>query len=627
MQVHWSSSKLSIGSLRTGRPFRGLLMRGESAVASMGIVLAAILLAAMAGSGWWTLQTQRQTQGQARQEQAQAIGGVMAQSAEVMLGNDELTAVRRLVADAARDHHLKLCRIILSNGLVVADAESSRISAKEVPANWADRPHAQGQLDVASLPDVMTFPIIVRGRGNARLELQTVVSDAWWLYWKTQTGVGLIGAATLVALLCVYRRMRSRLSAMSAIREALLALGNGERMSAALMVNGELGPEALAWNRILEEKDKQQHQTVEERAKESLGTRRSGRTDLDAAFDAMSHGLILVDEKIRAKYANGAAATYLKTDRETLLGVDLSTLITDPGVYESVRNVANGTTRRRSTIEIEQHGEGGVGVLRFNIRPVRKEDSASAMIIIEDVTQQRVAEEARNTFVAQATHELRTPLTNIRLYVETAIEEGDKNPSIRTNALNIINQESRRLERIVGEMLSVAEIEAGSFKLRSADIYLDLLLEELKADFEQQAKDKKMTLLFNLPPKLPVVHGDRDKIVVALHNLVGNALKYTPEGGQVTVSAVVDRGQLSIDVNDTGIGISEEEAEQIFEKFYRSKDPRVGKITGTGLGLTLAREVVRLHGGDITVRSEVNKGSTFTITLPLGVEAAEAAAA
>ncbi|HEY8666722.1 MAG TPA: ATP-binding protein, partial [Tepidisphaeraceae bacterium] len=246
---------------------------------------------------------------------------------------------------------------------------------------------------------------------------------------------------------------------------------------------------------------------------------------------------------------------------------------------------------------------------------------------IEDVTQQRVAEEARNTFVAQATHELRTPLTNIRLYVETAIEEGDKNPSIRTNALNIINQESRRLERIVGEMLSVAEIEAGSFKLRSADIYLDLLLEELKADFEQQAKDKKMTLLFNLPPKLPVVHGDRDKIVVALHNLVGNALKYTPEGGQVTVSAVVDRGQLSIDVNDTGIGISEEEAEQIFEKFYRSKDPRVGKITGTGLGLTLAREVVRLHGGDITVRSEVNKGSTFTITLPLGVEAAEAAAA
>ncbi|MBC8108144.1 MAG: ATP-binding protein, partial [Anaerolineae bacterium] len=108
----------------------------------------------------------------------------------------------------------------------------------------------------------------------------------------------------------------------------------------------------------------------------------------------------------------------------------------------------------------------------------------------------------------------------------------------------------------------------------------------------------------------------------ALHNLVGNALKYTPTGGTVTVDVVADGKQLSFAVRDSGIGISAEDAERIFERFYRAKDPRVEKVTGTGLGLTLAREVVRLHGGEITVDSELNKGSTFTLTLPVAAEAA-----
>src|SRR5436305_299934 len=120
-----------------------------------------------------------------------------------------------------------------------------------------------------------------------------------------------------------------------------------------------------------------------------------------------------------------------------------------------------------------------------------------------------------------------------------------------------------------------------------------------------------------LPPKLPVIRGDRDKITLALHNLMGNALKYTPDGGKVTLEVEVDGKNVSISVTDTGIGISPDDAERIFERFYRAKDPRVAKITGTGLGLTLAREVVRMHGGDITVESQIDQGSTFTMPLPV----------
>jgi signal transduction histidine kinase len=121
-------------------------------------------------------------------------------------------------------------------------------------------------------------------------------------------------------------------------------------------------------------------------------------------------------------------------------------------------------------MSVEVKRTDGAGVLRFSIRAIGRDDAAGAVVFIEDITQQRIADESRNSFVAQATHELRTPLTNIRLYVEQAIEAGEGDATTRANALNVINQESLRLERIVSDMLSVSEIEAGSIKLRSDDV-------------------------------------------------------------------------------------------------------------------------------------------------------------
>ncbi len=167
----------------------------------------------------------------------------------------------------------------------------------------------------------------------------------------------------------------------------------------------------------------------------------------------------------------------------------------------------------------------------------------------------------------------------------------------------------------------MSEIEAGSFKLARHDVRLDVLLEQLKAGYEPQAKEKQIALEFNLPPKFPVLQADRDKISLALHNLLGNGLKYTPQNGEVTVSATVEEGQISIEFTDTGIGISPDDRERIFDRFYRAKDKRVADSTGSGLGLAIARDVIRLHGGDIFVESELDKGSTFTLTLPITEEA------
>jgi signal transduction histidine kinase len=398
----------------------------------------------------------------------------------------------------------------------------------------------------------------------------------------------------------------------------------GESAAETLLIDQSLGHEAAAWNRLVEHQEKLKKAAIAEHTIERLEARRGVKSDSDAVWDAIPQGLVLVNSDMTIKAANGAAAVLLKRRREELPGSSITETVKDEKVLDTIRSIAAGGTQRPVTLEVERAGsaDSGASVLRFSIRPVRKDDPASAMLVIEDITQQRVAEQSRNSFIAQVTHELRTPLTNIRLYVETAIDEGETNATVRSNSLNVINLESRRLERIVSEMLSVAEIEAGSFKVRKDDVYMDVMLDELKTDYAAQATDKNITLEFNRPPKLPRLVGDRDKIALALHNLVGNALKYTPSGGKVTVASDVRDGQFVVDVIDSGIGIKPDEAEKVFEKFYRSTDARVGKITGTGLGLTLAREVIRLHNGDITLQSEINRGSTFTAILPIPKEAA-----
>lgn len=597
---------------------RGWMKRGESVIASTGLGLAMILLAVMAASAWWTLRSQRQTVAAARNEQLHAVGSLLSQSAESLLAGGDVTAVRLLISEAARSHGLAQCRVVLSDGQVVADAESSRITAHRLPESWTGN---ELPADDAIASGMRVFSLTIRNRGQARLEISSKPATADMKPWVVQVELGLIGAVGMCGLLVVYRRMRTQARALSAIREALLARQAGEQSHAAMLVKFP-APEALAWNELINENERLNMELLVQNVRDEGNQNREGGNDLEGVCDAMWQGLLLIDDQMRIKYANGAAAVLLHTSRDDMIGKDVTTLALDNSLLEPIQQVVGGTLRRRVTSEVKLQGDKGQGVLRFHVRPVRRGDRAAAMVIVEDVTQQRMAEEARSIFVTRATHELRTPLTTIRLYAESALEEGERDAGVRAKCLNVINRESKRLERIVADMLSVAEIEAGTLTLRVGDLRLESLFEDLKNDYQAQAGEKEVDLKFNLPPKLPVIKADRDKLVLALHNLIGNAIKYTPASGSVNVNVDVTEKHLTIEVADTGVGISPEETEFVFDKFYRSKDERVAEITGTGLGLSVARELIRLHSGDITVRSQLNHGSIFTLSIPTRLEAA-----
>jgi len=438
----------------------------------------------------------------------------------------------------------------------------------------------------------------------------------------TVTDAVMIHVALLAALACFEWKMRQRDRFAWSIVSSLVAYSRGERSVDALRVGDTLGPLAASYNEILRERDAVARGELQASSSSGGASVEGNSGELQSAIDGLWQGVVLFDHEGRATVMNGAIKIQLGLIDEVGVGSNAAELFSDPDIVEAINEVVHKRLRQRATFELELGEKESRTILRVSVKPV---PGGGAMAVVEDITQLRAASDAQTHMIAHTTHELRTPLSNIRLYVEEALDAPEDDQKLRGRCLNVINQETRRLERMVEDLLSASEIESGSLKIHTGDVRIDAVFQELQEDYQAAATDKNINLSFDLPPKLPVIQGDRQKLAVALHNLMGNAIKYTNEGGVVSVSVREDAGMLIIDVADTGIGIDASEVEHIFDRFFRSGSAAVREITGTGLGLTLAREVARLHGGDIVVESEEGSGSTFSMSIPLPEQLSAAA--
>ena len=225
------------------------------------------------------------------------------------------------------------------------------------------------------------------------------------------------------------------------------------------------------------------------------------------------------------------------------------------------------------------------------------------------------AEERRRELIGDVTHELRTPLANIRSVMEGVIDGVlPADPS----TFHQVEQEAARLQRLVQDLEALSRAEAGQLLLQPQSVNPAALVAEAVAKLQPQYREKGVGLDVQAPAGLPAVHADRWRLMQVLVNLLGNALQYTPEGGQVRVSASIDHDQLVVRVADTGIGIAAEHLPHLFERFYRVDKSRSRTGGGSGIGLTIARHLVEAHGGRISVDSAgLGQGSTFTFTIPV----------
>ena len=430
------------------------------------------------------------------------------------------------------------------------------------------------------------------------------VSDRDGLFAAAGVGAVFVFFASVVAAM--------RLRVLLQIRASLLAFAKGERCEGALSVV-DLPGAASAWNELLKWRQALL-ETAEARA--ILHATEEGEQSNKHAADTLWHGVIVIDEQQIIRYANGASAVFLRQRRDALLGIDIRRVITDEAVIDAIQAAVETGSRQKRVMDVGDATAADASVLRYSVRANGSAGDRSILIVIEDVTQQRISDAVQHAFVAQAAHELRTPLTNMNLYMEQLLED-ELSLEERGTALNVINGEIGRLDKIVGDMLSIAEIQSGSMHAHVGEVRMQPIFEQIETDHSEMARQKKITLKLELPPKLPVLQGDRDKISIVLHNLVGNAIKYTPEGGTVRVVVREEGDRFVTEVIDTGIGISEEDISRVFDRFARADDPRVTKETGTGLGLALARDIARMHDGDITVRSELDAGSIFSFWVPI----------
>jgi two-component system phosphate regulon sensor histidine kinase PhoR len=235
------------------------------------------------------------------------------------------------------------------------------------------------------------------------------------------------------------------------------------------------------------------------------------------------------------------------------------------------------------------------------------------------MTREKEVAELKNDFVSNVSHELRTPLASIRAYVEMLIDGEATDDRTRTEFYDVIQYEANRLGRLIDNILNISRIESGLVKVNKQAQSLSVVVKEALEVISPQAKAKQIRLVERLAPVLYQTSVDHDMLYQAVLNLMSNAVKYTPEGGQVTVETVVDEARRTIAtrITDTGVGIPPKDLPFVFDKFYRAEaNNRMAK--GTGLGLSLVKHIVEaVHQGRIVVESTVGKGSTFGFELDL----------
>ncbi|MDH7602559.1 MAG: ATP-binding protein [Armatimonadota bacterium] len=335
----------------------------------------------------------------------------------------------------------------------------------------------------------------------------------------------------------------------------------------------------------------------------------------DLIISNMTDGIIAVNARGLICLVNRAAAEMLGIKESDVLGAKPVDTDLHP---EIIRLLDECVSHERAlTAEIQLPGQPPrVLGLRAVCSGRRPDATVRAFVIIDDLTQIRRHERVQEEFLSNVSHELRTPLTAIRTTAE-ALMSGAKNDTVLLDRfLTTIVREVDRLSNLVGDLTQIVRISSGITMTEKADCDItDVVLQAVEV-VRPLAKQKGIEINVDMPEKL-VVYCDGTQMIHAVRNLVDNAVKYTPEGGKVWVSAGVDGERFYVRVKDTGIGIPQGEVRRIFERFYRVDKARSRQYGGTGLGLSIVKEIVDAHGGEVCVETELGKGSTFTIFIPL----------
>ncbi len=356
------------------------------------------------------------------------------------------------------------------------------------------------------------------------------------------------------------------------------------------------------------------------------------RSRLAAIIEKSADGVLILRPDRRVEVINQTMEIMLGRVAEDVIGSPCSQVL-------ELQNVTGDDLCGNSHVDIPPQGlrcegelvraSGGNLAVSVTYTPLFDESERLVNVIanVSDITRFREEEEMKSTFVSIISHELKTPVALVKGYAQTlARPDATWDPETARQSLQIIEEEADRLEVLIDNLLDVSRIQAGDLRLDISDVNMNRLLERVAQDYRTQTTAHQIEV--DLPDELPLVSGDEERLRQVFTNLLGNAIKYSPDGGLIRIGAWVDKRagnedkkpRLVVYVADAGIGIPDDELPKIFDRFYRIDTSLRRRTAGVGLGLFLINAIVEAHKGEIWVRSEVNKGTTFSVALPIEEE-------
>ncbi len=350
----------------------------------------------------------------------------------------------------------------------------------------------------------------------------------------------------------------------------------------------------------------------------ALAENENEREKLISILANMSDGVMALDAIGNVMVINQKARQMLGITDEAI-GKSLLSLL-PPQLNSSLTSDSSMETGSYM-IEWPQEDQGQLNlILRLTFTPLKgsTHSDKGSIVVLQDVTEQEKLDRDQKEFVANVSHELRTPLTTIKSYVE-ALEEGAwENKELAPRFLRVTRQETERMIRLVSDLLLLSRMDSSQTKFVKEKIHLSEMLEEVVDRFSVQLRQMQIKMCLNIEEGLPPIWVDLDRMDQVLDNLISNAIKYTPEFGEIVIEAKQRRDLSAVEVliRDNGIGIPKKDLNRIFERFYRVDKARSRGMGGTGLGLSIAQEMIRAHGGAIYIESEIHKGTVVTFTIP-----------
>ncbi len=427
--------------------------------------------------------------------------------------------------------------------------------------------------------------------GIAILALRIADGGAW-VAWTAFAGISI--TFTLITAALAVPRLRHLRHAAAAADALAAARFDQARVPAS---GDEFGPLASALN------------AAAANLETLVGQLRQERAQLEALLNASSDATVAVDPSGVVVYLNDAARSIFGQAETSGVGRPFIEVVRDHDLNDLLVAAAQ---RGERSVRVVPYGQAQRW-LQATAVPIEGAGTWAALAVFHDLTEVRRLDSMRRDFISNVSHELRTPLAGIRAAAET-LQEGaiDDRPAAE-EFLGHIQRETDRMTQLVEELLELSRVESGAAPLRFEQLDASALVRDTAKRFGQQAERAGVTLRARLAGEPLTIIGDGERLERALGNLVANAIKFTPPGGEIIVSAEAGAGDVAISVADTGIGIEPDQQVRVFERFYKADR---GRGSGTGLGLAIVKHIVQAHEGSVSLESRPGRGSTFTMRLP-----------